>query len=350
MPVPSDPHQDAPHRLSVVIPVYRGAATLPGVVDELLPLTEEFSTPEGHLAVLDEIVLVHDRGPDESDVVVRELREKHAVVRTVWLSRNFGQHPATLAGISATGGDWILTMDEDGQHDPAYIPAMLDTAMRDRAAVVYAAPTNSAPHGWFRNASSWGAKKVLDLLAPGSNAGLFHSYRLMVGEVGRTVSAYAASGVYLDIALSWLAADVTTCPVELRDERDRPSGYRTRTLLSHFWRMVLTSGTRLLRIVSILGVVVAVAGVALAGVAATRRLVGEVHVEGWTSVLIAILLCGGAILFALGVVAEYLGVAVNMALGKPPYVILSDPADGPLGRPPANAPVEHGVPSAGTEP
>ena len=84
----------------------------------------------------------------------------------------------------------------------------------------------------------------------GNDASIFHSYRLVLGEVGRSVAAYAGAGVYLDVALGWVAGTAATCPVRLRAEGDRPSGYSLRRLLSHFWRMVLTSGTRLLRLVS----------------------------------------------------------------------------------------------------
>jgi undecaprenyl-phosphate 4-deoxy-4-formamido-L-arabinose transferase len=122
--------------------------------------------------------------------------------------------------------------------------------------------------------------------------------------------------------------------VTLRTE-DRPSGYRLRTLLSHFWRMVLTSGTRGLRFVSVLGVIFAALGVVLAVVIAVGRMTGGDTPAGWASTVIAVLLTSGAVLFSLGIVAEYVGVAVNMAMGKPAYLIVGDPRSGPLGREPA---------------
>ena len=154
----------------------------------------------------------------------------------------------------------------------------------------------------------------------------------MLGEVARGVGAYAGAGVYLDVALGWIAGDVATCPVELREERRAGSGYTLHSLASHFWRMVLTSGTRLLRLVSVLGVAFAVVGVVVAIVLGIRRITGPAVVQGWTSVMVVVLLATGAILFSLGIVAEYLGVAVNMAMGKPLYLITSDPLDGPMGR------------------
>jgi undecaprenyl-phosphate 4-deoxy-4-formamido-L-arabinose transferase len=86
-----------------------------------------------------------------------------------------------------------------------------------------------------------------------------------------------------------------------------------------------------LRLVSALGAGFAVVGVVLAAVLAVLRLTSGTEVAGWTSVMVVALVGIGAILFALGVIAEYVGVAVNMAMGKPLYLIVGDTEDGPLG-------------------
>ncbi len=135
------------HLLSVVIPVYRGERTLRGVVEELLDYVPARVTPNGHAYRVTEIVLVDDGGPDGSPAVIRALAAEHDVVRPVWLSRNFGQHAATLAGMASTGGDWIVTLDEDGQHDPAGIAAMLAVAMRTAKSLVYGKPVNGPSLG-----------------------------------------------------------------------------------------------------------------------------------------------------------------------------------------------------------
>jgi len=333
--VPEDAEAEQPHRISVVIPVYQGERTLSGVVDEVLQLATPTLSPDGNLVVVSEILLVHDHGPDESADVIRRLEVEHPRVRSLWLSRNFGQHAATLAGMASSGGDWIATLDEDGQHDPAVLPSFVDAALRDGATLVYAAPTNRAPHGFFRNTASRTAKWLVARLA-GEETTKYQSYRLVLGEIGRSVAAYSGSGVYLDVAIGWVNAKTTTCPVRCRGEGGRRSGYSGRRLLSHFWRLVLSSGTRALRIVSWLGVMFAVIGVVVAASLVVSRLTGASVPEGWTSTVVALLLGTGAILFSLGVIAEYLGVAVNMAMGKPLYLIVSDPAHGPLARP--NAP------------
>jgi polyisoprenyl-phosphate glycosyltransferase len=320
------------HDLSVVIPVYQGEGTLTRVLADLARWHAPFLTPDGHRARVAEVLLVHDCGPDDSDRVIRAAAEEHDWVRPVWLSRNFGQHAATLAGMSSSGGDWVVTMDEDGQHDPADLGALLDRAMAAQADVVYAAPVNPAPHGLLRNASSRLAKRSVRLLTGGEEAVLFHSYRLMLGDVARSVAAYSGSGVYLDVALGWVSRRMVTAPVTLRAE-DRASGYRWRTLLSHYWRMVVSGGTRVLRVVSLLGFVFAVLGFLLAAFVVWARLSDQIDVTGWASTMVAVLLSSGVLLFTMGVVAEYLGVAVNMAMGKPLYLVVRDRADGPLARP-----------------
>jgi glycosyltransferase involved in cell wall biosynthesis len=328
-----------PHRISVVIPVYQGERTLPGLVDEVLRLATPTLSPDGHLVVVGEVLLVHDHGPDGSADVIRRLAAEFPQVRPLWLSRNFGQHAATLAGMACAGGDWIATLDEDGQHDPADLPSFVDAAIRDGASVVYADPTNPPPHGFVRNVASRTAKRLASQLA-GEQTTRYQSYRLMLGEIGRSVAAYSGSGVYLDVAMGWVNERTTTCPVRCRKEGGRPSGYSTRQLVSHFWRLVLSSGTRALRLVSGLGALLGSIGVIVALTLIITRLTGASAPAGWTSTVVALLLGTGAILFCLGLIAEYVGVAVNMAMGKPLYLIVSDPDDGPLGRRcrPAEAP------------
>lgn len=311
--------------VSIVIPVYRGAATLGDLMAEVDALTVPLSTPAGRQFRVSEAILVWDHGPDDSDVVMAALAEQYSWVRPVWLSRNFGQHPATVAGISSSRGDWVVTMDEDGQHDPLDIGLLLDAAMRDEASLVYAAPTNKPPHSRFRNAASALTKGVVLRALSGRSAVPFHSFRLIRGEHARAVAAYCGPGVYLDVALSWVIGDVTDCPVRMRDEGRASTSYNPRRLASHFWRLVVSSGNRPLRLVSAIGVGTSAVGLLYALVLVVRRLMGLTVVDGWTSAIVVTLIIGGMILLSLGVIAEYLGMAANMSMGKPLYVTTSAP-------------------------
>jgi glycosyltransferase involved in cell wall biosynthesis len=331
----TDPDDDRAreHQISVVIPVYGGQDHLAAVVDELAPYAVPSTTGGGRPYRVTEVILVHDGGSDDSPRVMRELAAKYPFVRPLWMSRNFGQHAATLAGIAGSGGDWVVTMDEDGQHDPRYIADMIDVAVKEQAKVVYAKPINPPHHSTFRNASSRGAKRVINLLSGAADATQFQSYRLILGEIGRSIAAYTGSGAYLDVALGWVVGRAATAPVELRHEGDeRVSSYSVRRLLGHFLRMVLTGGTRGLRIVGLMGAVFAALGVIGAFGIAIDQLVSPSSVQGWASTIVVILISSGALMFALGVVAEYIGVTVNAALGKPLFLLTQDPAEGPLGR------------------
>jgi len=320
------------HSVTIVIPVYQGEKTLQRLIDEILPYTSVFVTSRLNKARVSEVVLAYDHGPDGSDRVIREMATTFEWIKPVWLSRNFGQHAATLAGIASSGGDWIVTLDEDGQHDPKYIGSLLDTALSARADVVYAEATNAPPHGALRNAASRVSKRMLETVFGGGKAAHFSSYRLLLGEIGRSVAAYAGTGVYLDVALAWVSARVVTSPVALREEGERRSGYSYRRLMAHFWRMILTSGTRGLRLVTATGVLFFAAGLLFAVYLVIMRFASGDIPEGWTSQMVLTALGTGLILVSLGVVAEYLGVAVNMAMGKPAYLIVRDPRSGPLGQ------------------
>jgi glycosyltransferase involved in cell wall biosynthesis len=327
---PTRPGAGRPHLVSVVVPVYRGQHTIGGLVAELHPLTRPTATPDGATFLVDEIILVHDHGPDLSDVVLQELQQTYEQVRTVWLSRNFGQDAATIAGMSTAGGDWIVTMDEDGQHDPGFIGAFLDTALAQRADLVYSKPTNTRPHGFLRNLTSRGAKVVMATAFRLPDSTRFESFRLIRGDIGRQLAGIAHSGVYLDVALSWVVDAVAQAPVVLRAEGRHESGYNYRRLFSLFWKMVLCSGTRVLRLVSLLGLTLGVIGGVMAAVVVCQALTEDVRApEGWASTIVVLLLCSGAILFSLGLIAEYLGVALHVLVGKPLYLTVETPTPRP---------------------
>lgn len=318
---------DSPLRVSVVIPVYSGEHTLPALVGELAQLHELQTTPSGRPYVISEVLLVWDRGPGRADETVRELAATHEFVRPIWLSRNFGQHAATLAGMTSSQGEWVVTMDEDGQMDPAYIGLMLDRAFTERAQLVYAAPTNPPPHGALRNAASRTAKWLFIKVLVGRDFEAFNSYRLMHGEVARSVAAYTGQGVYLDVALTWVVANVATEPVHMRDEGRPASNYSLSRLLAHFGRLVVSSGTRPLMFVSLIGAIFVVLGALLTIWILGSLVFSAVPVTGWPSTMVAILVVGGATLMSLGIIAQYVGAATNMSLGRPLYVVVRDPRD-----------------------
>ena len=318
------------HSIAVVVPVYMGAETIERLADELLQFRTQGKTQSGTDFVLTELVFAHDCGPDKSDEVIRRLTTKYDFVRAVWLSRNFGQHAATLAGMASTSADWIITMDEDGQHDPSSIGMMLDQAVASHSQVVYGAPAQSTAHGRLRNITSVGAKRIASLLSGSNTPLLFSSFRLISGEIGRSLAAYAGPSVYLDVALSWITNRATVVNVNYREERRPNSGYSYRRLLGHFWKLALTTGTRPLRYVSVGGGVISLFGIALAIRIVIDKIYFGISATGWASVVVAVMTLGGFTLLALGVIAEYIGLIVRSTFGQPTYLAIRDPKKSPV--------------------
>jgi len=315
----------ATHRVSLVIPVYRGEKCLPALLKEIAPLTNEGMTPGGNRFAICEVLLVHDCGPDGSDHAIELLGSEYPFVRPVWLSRNFGQHAATLAGMASATGDWVATIDEDGQQDPADIGGMLDTALQQALQLVYAQPSNPPPHGWLRNGLSRAAKAIAIRLLGNREIGKFNSFRLVDGEIARSLAAYCGQGVFLDVGLFWITQRVGHCPLRLRAERGRPSGYSYIKLFAHFWHLILATGTRPLRLITITGFCSVILAVAISVFALYAKFISAVPVQGWTSLVIVVSFFSGCILTALGVIAEYLAVTMGILMGKPLYMVGSKP-------------------------
>ena len=202
---------------------------------------------------------------------------------------------------------------------------MLDRAVGGSLQLVYAQPINPPPHGWLRNLLSKTAKKITTMLLGNSQIGKFNSFRLVDGEIARTLAAYCGNGVYLDVGLFWIVGRIGHCPVRLRRELDRPSGYSYFKLFGHFWNLILTTGTRPLRLITMMGFCSLVLAIIIAGYAFYGKFFNNDPVQGWASLLIVVSFFSGATLTSLGVIAEYLAVTMGIVMGKPLYVVATKP-------------------------
>ena len=222
-------------------------------------------------------------------------------------------------------GDWVATIDEDGQQDPVDIGAMLDEALKQNLQLVYARPINPPPHGWLRNTFSRTAKSITSRILGNDQIGRFNSFRLVDGEIARTLAAYCGNGVYLDVGLFWVAGRIGHAPIKLREEIGRHSSYSYLRLFGHFWNLILTTGTRPLRLITLMGMASMLLAALIGATALYGHFAGRIPVQGWTSLLIVVAFFSGSILMALGVIAEYLAVTMGIVMGKPLYVVSTRP-------------------------
>jgi hypothetical protein len=215
-------------------------------------------------------------------------------------------------------------------HDPGEVAQLIAVAVEHRSALVYGHPIEATPHSLWRNLTSRVAKRLAEAIFGIGGASAYSSFRLVQGEIARGTAAYATYGQYLDVALGWFTERVTVAHVNFRRQvdEDRPSAYGLRRLLHHFRMLILSSGPRPLRIIGTLGIIAAVGGFVLSAALIVLQIANKIDVPGWTSLAVVTLTVGGLTLLALAVLAEYVGLAVGLLLGRPAFLQLSRPSTG----------------------
>lgn len=314
--------------VSTVTPVYRGEKTLETLALRLAEIRRVWRQ-EGSPFELAESIFVDDASVDGSPAVLERLEKELEFVRVVTLSRNFGQHPATSAGILHSSGDWVVTLDEDLQHCPEDIAALLETGVTRSLDVVYARPSGEVHRSWYRDLSSRGYKALVSFATGDSNVRLFNSFRALRGSVARAAAAVVGHDTFLDIAVGWFTQRVGARSLVLRDERGGEGGYTFWKLLSHARRAIISSQTKWLRLGAVVGVGALTVSVILLLWTLVQKLVApaSIEVQGWTSLFIATSFFGGLIAFLVGVALEYLSVLLLGAHGKPTFFVVDRSLD-----------------------
>ena len=115
--------------LSIIIPVFSGADYIENLFNRILKIKSDWDLELAPIQI-EELIFVNDKSIDNSGLILDILVDKYYWVRVISLSKNFGQHPATIAGILHSSGNWVVTLDEDLQHPPEKIEIMLYKAFQ----------------------------------------------------------------------------------------------------------------------------------------------------------------------------------------------------------------------------
>jgi len=175
--------------LSVVIPVYNGGKTIPELCRKV---KEELGANYTY-----EIIFVHDYGRDNSWPVITEIINRNPdTVRGFKLSKNYGQHNAILFGIKEAMGDFIITLDEDLQHNPAFISKLLKKQKEGDFDVVYAR-FKELKHPGLRIRTSELLRRVLKIIVPGIFP-YYSPYRLLKRNVAKQITFLKNSYTFID--------------------------------------------------------------------------------------------------------------------------------------------------------
>ncbi len=285
------------YALSIVVPVYRGAASIGILVEALAAL----QIAGGH-----EVVLVNDGSPDNSAEICRALTQRTDVpVTFVNLSRNFGEHNAVMAGLRHARGDYIITMDDDLQNPITEVVKLFEHARSGRWDVVYTYYAKKEHAAW-RNLGSRFANKVADILLDKPRGLYLSSFRCMSAFVARNVTAYEGPFPYVDGLILQVTQQIDSIPVEHVARASGESNYTLRRLIRLWLNLFVNFSAMPLRISVVAGFVLGLLGISGFVIVIAEALL-RAPPPGWASLMAATLLISGVQMVMLGILGEYLG-------------------------------------------
>jgi undecaprenyl-phosphate 4-deoxy-4-formamido-L-arabinose transferase len=303
--------------LSVVVPVFNGAARLPELCERLSAALE--ITPR-----VFELILVNDGSADESWNVICKLSRRLEWVRGIDLMRNYGQHNALLCGIHAAVHEVIITMDDDLQHPPEEIPKLL-SKLAGGYDVVYGTPEHKT-HGPWRNVASHVTKLVLQNAMGAQTARKISAFRAFRTPVRNAFANYSGPYVSIDVLLTWGTTRFVS--VDLRHDRRRAgsSNYTFGKLVAHTLTMATGFSSSLLRLASLVGFAFTGFGIVILIYVLGRYLIQGTTVPGFPFLASIIAILSGAQMFALGIIGEYLARMHFRMMERPTYTVRSTTA------------------------
>lgn len=297
--------------LSIIVPVYRAQDTL----DKLYSRIKETLDP---LNLSFELIFVEDCGGDGSWEIIETIARQDARVKGLKLSRNFGQHAATICGISQSVGDWIVTIDDDLEHPPERIPELYEKAQKGYDIVYGVYPQRT--HAFWRNITSNIARWMFKKAIPSLNDE-YTSFRCIRRNVAMVLQQFDSPFPFVDGYLSWITNHYSTVEVQHNNRHSGVSNYTIGKLITHTINIFVTFSDVPLKIASNLGVLFSLVGTVWILYLVIGRLAGWITVSGFTSIMSAVILFGGIQLLILGILGEYLG-RIGFRISKKPLFLI----------------------------
>ncbi len=300
--------------ISVVVPVYNGAASLPGLVERLEPVLRAHASRF-------ELVFVNDGSRDGSWKVIEGLVARHAWMRGIDMLRNYGQHNALLCGIRAARHELIVTMDDDLQHPPEELPKLL--ARLDEGCDVVYGPPEKQQHGPVRDLASQMIKLVLQRSMGAQNARSVSALRVFRSCLREAFAGYRSQHVSIDVLLSWATTRFAFVRVRHDERRLGKSNYSYRQLFGHALDMITGFSALPLQLASWIGFLFTLFGMGVLVYVLRNYVLYGSPVAGFPFLASIIAIFSGAQLFALGIMGEYLARMHFRMMDRPSYAVRS---------------------------
>ena len=314
--------------LSVVTPAYNEAANLPVLYDHLCRVCQT-------LDVDWEWVVVDDHSTDATFAVLADLGRCDGRVQAVRLSRNFGAHTAVFCGMAYVRGDCAAVMAADLQDPPETLPLLLEK-WRAGAQVVWAVRASrlgeKATTVAFSRAYYFVMRHIVGMKEmPDTGADFF----LLDRRVIDALCLFNESHVSLMALITWMGFRQDQVTYDKHARLHGTSGWTLHKKLQLVVDSVTSFSYFPIRLMSYLGFVVALLGFAYATVVVANAIAGH-PVEGWSSLMVVVLVVGGVQMLMFGVLGEYLWRALHESRRRPRYIIeatLRDMASSSAGLP-----------------
>lgn len=298
--------------VSIVVPAYNEAA---GIQSALQTLARVFDG----LAYDFELVVVDDGSSDDTFGRAAAMADAGVPVRAIRLSKNFGKEAALLAGLQHARGDAAVTIDADLQHPPSLIPAMIAEWERG-AKVVHGVKHDRGDEPWLSTLRARAINVLLTKLG-GVDVRNSSDFKLLdrVAIDVLTTAMPERRRFYRGLA-GWIGFQQATLEFDVAPRQHGQSGWRLRSLLALALTALVSFTSAPLRIVSVLGVMTFVLGLAVGGDAVWSWSQGKA-VSGFATMIMTLLLIGSFIMISLGVIGEYIAKIYDEIKQRPAYVI-----------------------------
>lgn len=295
--------------LSVVIPVYNEEKKMKENITEICKYLEKYEY---------EMILVDDGSRDKTWQFVKELHSQNENIKGIRFSRNFGKEIALCAGVDQTQGEAVITMDSDLQHDPKHIDRLVEE-WRNGYKIVECIRKDrskqSASYKLFAD-TFYGVLKKLTKLDLANSL----DYKIIDRQVIEDIKKLGENNVFFRGLVEWVGYEKKQIEVEVEQRKGDTSKFSFKSLSRLAITAITSFSSSLLNLVLILAGVFMIGGIFLGCHTIFNKIFGHA-VDGFTTVIILLLITGSCILFSLGIIGMYVARIYNEVKARPRYIV-----------------------------
>lgn len=266
-----------------------------------------------------EIIFVDDGSPDDSLQKAIALHKQDAKVSVIELSRNFGHHKAIMTGLSHTSGDYVFLIDSDLEEEPELLSQFWEVYQQDTTIdMVYGVQANRKG-GWFERWSGKLFYKLYNFLTDVKIPQNFLTVRLMSKQFIKSLGSFQETELVLSMLLTltgYSSQEVIVTKLSVS-----PTTYSFPKKLSLLLNAITSSTSKPLWLIFNLGFLITFISAIYAMFLIYQKLFHHIGIDGWTSVIVAIIFFGGLIILFLGIIGIYLAKIFNEVKHRPLTIV-----------------------------